>query len=395
MQSQRGSGIVQRAAVTLSGLLLVSAASLSAQPKSAVLQSLQEDLRLDAKKEDFSVVGPVQVSASGSLAITLRQDFNVRVYDRSGRQTASFGKRGSGPGEFVEHQVTGWIGDTVLIYDAAQRRFTYLTNDGKLVRTEALSRPRAPEPGNDSQGPWKLDGGFVPHARSADGTLLGISMATRSLSGSSERSLAIVSRVPGADPRLISTIPTPDGRWQAPFGPAIIVAFSNDAKHVGYVDVDRMALTGGRFRVTKLQSSGDTVFTTEFPYAGVPLRASVVDSVLAKGVGPDRIRSARRDRIPPVLSPVVTLRFGDNGLTWVIQRLSESREVAILLDATGKEISRFASPERSELVGTTSTHLWFKELDADGVTSLVRYRYECPVPVCQGAVSPNPAVRKR
>lgn len=395
MRSQKMSGIVQRTAATLSGLLLGYAASLSAQPKPATIQSLQEDLRLDARKEDFSVVGPVQLSASGSLAITLRQDFNVRVYDRSGRQTALFGKRGSGPGEFVEHQVTGWVGDTVLIYDAAQRRFTYLTKDGKLVRTEALSRPRAPVPRADSVGSWRLDAGFVPHARSADGTLLGISMATRSLSGSTERSLAIVSRAPGADPRLVSTIPTPDGRWQAPFGPALIVAFSNDAKHVGYVDVDRMALSGGRFRVTKLQSSGAAVFTTEFPYAGVPLRASVVDSVLAKGVGPDGIRSVRRDRIPPVLSPVVTLRLDDNGLTWVIVRQSESRNVAILLDPTGKEVSRFAGPERSELVGTSSTHLWFKELDADGVTSLVRYRYSCPVTACQGAVSPNPAVRRR
>jgi hypothetical protein len=395
MGQDRLKGTVKRTAATLSALFLGFASILNAQPKTVALQSLQEDLRLDARKEDFSVVGPVQLSASGSLAITLRQDFNVRIYDRNGRQTAAFGKRGSGPGEFIEHQVTGWVGDTVLIYDAAQRRFTYLSKEGKLVRTEALSRLRAPVPRNDSQGTWKLDAGFVPHAKAADGTLLGISMATRTLSGQTERSLAVVSRVPGADPHLVSTIPTPDGRWQAPFGPALVVAFSNDAKHIGFVDVDRMALSGGSFRVSKLQTSGTTVFSTQLAYAGVPLRASFVDSVLAKGVGPDGVRSVKRDRIPPVLSPVVTLRFSDNGLTWVVQRLSESRNVVILLDAMGNEISRFASPERSELVVASSTHLWFKEVDADGMTSLVRYRYKCPVPECQGTVSPNSGARKR
>src|SRR3954464_7919991 len=117
--------------------LVVSAGDLVAQ-SSPPKRQIVEDLRLDATAEDFPDVGPVTVGPRGQIVVPISNDQQLRIYDATGKKTATFGRKGSGPGEFRRATWFGWTGDTLWVYDTDLRRVTYVSPAATLIRTEGL-----------------------------------------------------------------------------------------------------------------------------------------------------------------------------------------------------------------------------------------------------------------
>ncbi|MCA0375312.1 MAG: hypothetical protein LCH84_06565 [Gemmatimonadetes bacterium] len=310
---------------------------------------LVAEMRLDAAREDFSLLGPVRISARGDLAVTLRQDAQVRIYDVSGARLATFGRRGSGPGEFQQFQVGGWVADTVWVNDYALRRLTFLTRTGQLVRTEPMgpSMPRS----------------FMPHARQSNGAMLGMSGST------------IVQVAPTGAVRALGTAPTyPE--WEDGYAPGPIALFAADGQAVVVVRVNRLVPTGGTFTITRIAADGRVISTVTAPYRGVERSRASYDSAAARRTGIDLERRVDPRRVPPIYVPVEAAQLGPDGTVGVTLRESATSRVVRLYTPSAVAIATFALPPNAELAAVTATRAWLKEPDADGLTSLVRYRID-------------------
>ena len=73
--------------------------------------------------------------SDGTIVIANNGSSEVRFYDGAGRHLHSSGRRGGGPGEFESISLMRRLaGDTVLVWDARNRRVTLLGPDGIHVR---------------------------------------------------------------------------------------------------------------------------------------------------------------------------------------------------------------------------------------------------------------------
>jgi len=105
---------------------------------------LKEDLGIgkDTKKENywFSYLNSLAVDDSGNIYTLDPKEIKIRVFDSNGKLLRTFGRQGQGPGEF---RGPGWMnvmpdGD-LIVFDVLSRRFTYLTLDGKFLKTVSIS----------------------------------------------------------------------------------------------------------------------------------------------------------------------------------------------------------------------------------------------------------------
>jgi hypothetical protein len=71
----------------------------------------------------------------GRLYIVDGGDCRVVVYEAEGSYRSTFGRRGSGPGEFQGPRLTAFDGDTLTIYDTGLRRASRFTTGGRLLDT--------------------------------------------------------------------------------------------------------------------------------------------------------------------------------------------------------------------------------------------------------------------
>ena len=328
--------------------------------------SLERELTLDGGAEGFSRISSVRTNSRGDIAITFPQDAQIQIYDLSGRLISTFGRRGAGPGEFQAFfDVKGWIGDTIWIVDGMSNRLTYVSRTGRLLRTESLA----------DQG-WKRTGSsgtvvnFTPSARSANGVWLG----TGSFYNSEERHLRGFVALTSTDARFVASIRADSTYKFWPFAAGAVSAFSHDGEHVAYASASSLVLRSGKYKVNLFRSNGDTVYVREFDYVGVPLARRTVDSILARGVGPNRLRTLPNDQIPPVHRPLEALDFSSDGRLWITIRESSASSAVIVLDQRGAAVARIPLPARTSVMAADRARVWLKEEDENGVETLVRYR---------------------
>jgi hypothetical protein len=345
------------------GTAAAAAPTLNAQ---VTTLTLVPELRIDGEKEDFSTISSVRANSRGDIAVTLTQDAQIRVYDANGRRVSTFGRRGSGPGEFqFFFDAKGWIGDTVWIVDGNLKRLTYITRAGKLIRTESTTESRWTRTGSNG-----TVASFTPNARSRDGGWLG---AGAFYQGETKYLRAFMALTP-TDARFIATIDADSTYEFWPFAAGAVTAFSQDGEHAAYASANALLLNGGKYRVRLFRRNGDTVYTREFDYTGVPLSRRTVDSVLARGVGPNRLRALPGNQIPPVHRPLEALHFGADGRLWITIRESHTTLSAIVLDQRGVVVARAPLPPRTQIMAADRTRIWLKVEDEAGTESLVRYR---------------------
>lgn len=89
----------------------------------------------DASDDLLDVIGATRLR-SGNIAIADRGAFEIRVYDRSGRLLGRSGRRGQGPGDYVNvSRLWRAAGDTLMVYDMAQKRVSVLNEKGQYLRS--------------------------------------------------------------------------------------------------------------------------------------------------------------------------------------------------------------------------------------------------------------------
>lgn len=101
--------------------------------------------------------GSILIVDNGGLA---RGMGAIRISRPDGAMLWEAGRRGEGPGEFAVISWSTMVKDTLLLYDAQQRRITRIGGDGKLVRTESLASLNMPGAlvGRFSNGSWFFRG---------------------------------------------------------------------------------------------------------------------------------------------------------------------------------------------------------------------------------------------
>jgi hypothetical protein len=376
-------------------VLGVRAADAAAQP-TAPRARLIEDLRLDANTEDFSVVARVLVSHRGDIAVPLRQDLHIRLFDSTGKRIATVGRRGAGPGEFQNLLPAGWIGDTLWVFDPQLRRTTFVARDGRVVRASALPTPAA-DLATASGAPGKFLY-FTPLAFYSNGAMLSqgrIELPARpAMADISER--VLVSLSAQGIPLLVGRPPAyDDERWWmrvdgfglgVPFAEPPVVAASPDGSRFAYLTTLPDSRDGGVFALSLFRPDGTPIVNQVFPFRGVRIRSTAIDSALEALVrsvprSPDRpadlaqrFQSLARQRIPMFHAPVVALVLGEDGTTWLTLRATAEGVVALVLDAHGRPVGSVVLPPRSRIAHASANRLHVIQADDVGLTSVVRYR---------------------
>ena len=106
---------------------------------------LKEDLIIGEKteKEDywFSALNSIAVDNSGNIYTLDPKDIKIRVFDPMGLLLRTFGRKGQGPGEFSGPGSLRIMADgNLVVGDILKRTFTYLTLDGKHLKTVSTSK---------------------------------------------------------------------------------------------------------------------------------------------------------------------------------------------------------------------------------------------------------------
>jgi hypothetical protein len=369
------------AVLVIASLTVAPILKLESQPSLPSVRA-SEVARIDARKEDFSVLGGVRESRSGDIAAAFAQDGQVRIYDGRGKRISILGQKGGGPGEFRHIGVEGWIGDTVWLYDYALQRHTFISKNGKLLRTELLATNLRPRSTNTSAS-FVLASFFTPHARNASG-MIGVALtATKLGNAGSPARMSIVWADSEGPRRILAQIPDASARWDYPFGPWTVLAFATDGSLVGFVEVEEMQKEGASFTVRAITARGETKYALRLPYQGVEMPRRYTDSVIAKGIGIDRRRTASALRVPPIFAPVERMQFGEAGQAWVTIRDGTDSRKAILISPLGVPTAELRLPPRSEIETVSKSHIWMRETDSDGLQHLVRYAIQCGIRACE------------
>ena len=359
------------AAIALAAMTASIAGAQSAAPV-----ALSREVVLDGATEDFSEVNGGRVNSRGDIALTLRQDFQVRIYDTNGRRIAAIGRRGSGPGEFQTPQVQGWNADTVWIYDFGLRRHSFFTRTGQLVRITPLeTAQRQVRVINEGSEARLVD--FSPSARRADGSLLGAGTILRTSGGArSARELVVASYSTDGTARKLASLEA-DPRWEQALASTNMVATSPNGDEVLAVSVSDLSLTGSSVLLSRMSASGSVLSSTRLPYRGLEYPAARRDSVLRRGTGVDRSRSVPSSMAPSVVPPVWGALLRNDGMALLTMQDTPNSFKVVMVDRKGVVRGEFRLPKGHELLAARDAHVWLRTRNSDDIVSLVRYRLRC------------------
>lgn len=416
--------VPHRAAYVLAALFL--AAPVAAQQSSPTLRLVQE-LRIDGAAADFSGVGSVAIGRNGEIIFVEPQDFRLRFYDATGKETSRFGRRGQGPGEFgvssrrepVQADVrVGVMGDTVWTFDRTLRRFTLISMAGKLIRTvpqpnklPSFSGNERPEPGTKRKLLSFDSRAIFPDGSAIGWVLYGHIDIVKTSKGAdvpmqrtSDRGYAIAS-VRGDVTRVIATTPLMKNfinvermnglqSWgtSIPFVEGVYETMAPDGTRIAYGVTTFTPDHTGSLRITVIGLRGDTLVARNYPFAGVPISARVADSAIAvqmRSYRPapdskmrpnappdvaDEIESKLRAGIPPAASPYRSLLLGIDYSLWLSGPSAPTGRQYFILDEHGTPLGTVTLPKNSYIAAASRTTVWTVEDDANDLPSLVRYR---------------------
>jgi hypothetical protein len=89
----------------------------------------------------FNRVGGMAIATDGTTFVVDAGDQLVKVYSARGAFLRSFGRQGSGPGEFMLPGRIVLSGDTVIVFDVRQSRVSRFNREGDHISTEPLPAP--------------------------------------------------------------------------------------------------------------------------------------------------------------------------------------------------------------------------------------------------------------
>jgi hypothetical protein len=342
-----------------------------------------EELRLDANVEDFPSVGRIHVGPSGQIVVPIQADAQLRIYDASGGKLAVVGRRGAGPGEFTSFGLVGWVHDTMWASDPRQRRTTYVGHDYRVLRTESWPGVQYGSTGSYAfmDPVMALPGG--------DAILQGMEVTP------AHRRAVLLHRTVDGTQREILVLPASDSSRSiqvGPFGFALPFtlqpqhAFAPSGQHIAQLTAGIPARQDATFHVTVIAITGDTVFSRDYPYRGIPIPRRAADSAVAV-TGPvpghlinppadlkERVQAIARERMPRWYIAPETITLGLDQTIWIGMRPTDEGRGYLILNGRGDPIGSLMVPASTRVRQASATHIWVTETDDDGLSSVVRHR---------------------
>ncbi|HUG38856.1 MAG TPA: hypothetical protein VMM12_00135 [Longimicrobiales bacterium] len=339
-------------------------------------------------------VGRMAVDDGGWIYTSHPQESVVLVHDARGARVATIGGAGEGPGEFRAVDGIGLVGDTLWALDRRLYRITYFSPAGELQRSVRVPIDLGTDPVHSPPRPTGLlaDGRLVgtPAAWShavASGDLAETPLLLMDTAGVAGDTLCVV-------PHTIWAIQDPSGAMRfgtyraQPFADQPLVAL--DPAGPACVVLDREVAPAGEpavFRVSRVRSGGDTVFSRAFAYDAVPIDPAVPDSLVADWAERFRERPlggltvaeaaalARADlHVPAHHPPVGAVVVGRDGAIWLRgPQPDPGRAAWLVLDRDGGVIGRVELPGRLQVEVAERGRVWGVEQDELDVPWIVRY----------------------
>lgn len=380
----------------LTGIVLLVLA-VSADAQTPQHRQIVEDLRLDATAEDFPNIFRHAIGPHGQIAIFVREDQNLRVYDSTGRKLATFGRTGSGPKESRFIASLRWKADTLWMYDRSLKRMTYLTQNGEFLRHELippnLNLSGIPDDGRNPVGAfYKFDPQVVtPDGRIVAWTDLGVGRDDKgTVLTKSSLVLADVNgsnrKVIGAQEKAVHVSVFVRDRGDTirsaglPFTTFPVVTYATDGTRFGSV-THTLGPRSGTYTVRVMRTTGDTMFIKSFPFTGTMIpkarRDSAIELIGSKSYSSSinaRLRALARDSAPFIYSRVVDFALGKDNTTWLSMRSNDTGQEVVALDARGTPLFSLTLPPRTRLIDGSLSKVWAIQTDEDGLPSVVRYR---------------------
>ncbi len=304
-------------------------------------------LSIPAEGEGYVIgrVGRVLHTPDALIVVDMSEPF-LHLFRHDGTWVRSFGRLGSGPGEFRAPGTIGVNQYGLWVYDFRLSRLSVLDPEsGKFRSSRSL-------PGPLSTAILLPDSSVV---LAAERPLQG---------GSSDRKRTfMVWRLDRAALDTVFSMEFPDRVLDIPTGNGSITGpqpFDDDplfriGTHDGHlVIVDRTVRAGSRsFQVRRITPHGTDLFTRDYPYDPVPIRRDMIERAIAersRSAGSGAQAMAERVRqalfLPPHQLPVHRVLLGDDGRIW-LQREEKSETTPpdwMILSPSGEELGFVTMP---------------------------------------------------
>lgn len=351
------------------------------------LWTVTPELRIGGAEDEqnpFTRISSLAVGRDGSMYVADEMQAAVSVYDAGGRFVRMIGRKGNGPGEFMWLGLVGLKGDSIWTYDGQQRRLTLFDSNGRVAATisHAAQRPD-PRFSRVEPGAFLADGSVfgIPNDEGPDSTH--VVMVRMQRSTESRELLGYLDQRDGPT-AVVSGAGVQEMRMQRPVSSESLWDVSPGGDAIFVVDRPQPTAPGtSRFRVTRLNVRGDTVYSRLYRYAVQPLGrerrdrlTGVVKSapVFARhGVNTDAVLRAMR--IPDYLPPITEVVAGRDGTLWLRREETGADTVSwMVLDANGMTIGALRLPAKLTVHQADRRNLWGVMKDESDVPQIIRYR---------------------
>jgi hypothetical protein len=340
----------------------------------------------------FTRISDITVDPSGRIYVLDQIDARILVFDHSGRFVRTVGRRGEGPGEFVQPTGMGWVGDTLWVSDQRLARIALFDTAGSAIGTRSVYELTG------NQQPIGLvhlaadrslivrplivleavaEGlNAVPLLRVPPGGTTATA-ETLAVLDVAHTALIVGNRLPRQPPSIQTTQPLRKGTR---------IGFARDGSLVVMVDESDREPGGGQAEIRAIAPGAGVVFHVKFPSTGARVTRELSDSLITHWSdalvrrGWFDAREARshvrgRLEIPsyqPSFDEVVVAR---DGTTWLrrFELPTPPERQYLVLDTGGTVVADVVVPDGSRLFEVSHDAAYGVRTDTLGVQYVVRY----------------------
>ncbi len=348
-------------------------------------------LQGDADNPSLTTVVDARFGRDGELLVLDRGDMRVRRFGSAGASVGAFGKSGSGPGEFRGLSRSGWLGDSLWVFDGAQRRISVFF-DGAYARSFNVASPIPPP--HSLMVPLAIRGrtvrlGVATTSIEHDGTQPDFLLYRDDPLTSSAKVVRHISRTRAT----FAFDAVLRGRTMRRLGPqpfSDAPVFAADPRG-GAVVVEGLAATSARpaeLTISRYDPLGMVRFTRTLTYRPSALdpatRATATD--LNRNASADGVRRPRVEYdeaafrralfLPTFLPPVKDVAVGHDGSIWLTLWESEAapERTTVMLSEDGTPLGSIRLPRSYRVFDSRDGRLVAGEIPWDDVNTIAVYR---------------------
>jgi hypothetical protein len=347
--------------------------------------ALRHEVTIGGARHEIATIKSLAVSEDGTVALITSGAAQVALFNAMGNPVGTIGRSGEGPGEFRDPWHVGWTtGGTMWVYDGARRAINHFVNG----RFHSLA-PWATALSVNSGAGAILVRQPVPVAILADASVVAQGLApkagdlwvgtvVRQLPGSDQG--AFIAEVPAArDCRtdlpggasiLRPFCPRPLVGVDPTSGATVIITPVDERGEPGTFWLRRIAVTGGEGTRQRIR----------LPQAELPraTRDSINAQALANLADDAAIRNAASRALArdPAIPRITHIVVGSNAEAVWVGSVFRGRNEWFAIDRDGQVRTTLSLAGTDRVLHSRGAQVWIGVEDADGFTSVRRYRLE-------------------